>query len=179
MCLFCPKPPCLSVPAVAHTLPQHSSTAVNTPVKAQNSPDAGFFPKQCHSGSTQSSSHSTEKIFCFQWFELGPIAAILRLPPSAPRPPANRSSPGCTHDYVLLSVNRLIYSACKKMWSSSITCVVARLVCACVCVKEVGGACMWECMCLFTCVKARKEREVGRVREGERFVRHLYLQTTG
>lgn len=164
---------------MAHTLPQHSSTAVNTPVKAQNSPDAGFFPKQCHSGSTQSSSHSTEKIFCFQWFELGPIAAILRLPPSAPRPPANRSSPGCTHDYVLLSVNRLIYSACKKMWSSSITCVVARLVCARVCVKEVGGACMWECMCLFTCVKARKEREVGRGREGERFVRHFYLQTTG
>lgn len=68
------------------------------------------------------------------------------------------------------------------MWSSSITCVVARLLCVCVCLWK-GVACMGEYVCLFTYVEPRKEREGGRARERqrktERFVRHLYLQTTG
>lgn len=72
------------------------------------------------------------------------------------------------------------------MWSSSITCAIARLlwvqvyVCAGVCVE--GGR-MWKCIRLFIYVDEQKEWQSGRERqterEKERFGRELYLQTAG
>lgn len=110
-------------------------------------------------------------------------------PPLAPRLPANRSARRSTHDYVLLSINCLIYSACKKMWSSSITCVVARLlVCACACVMVVRKGGGWGgvmdvgmCVLVYLCrsTEGTGGRKGERERKRKRLVRHLYLQTTG
>ncbi len=150
-----------------------------------------FFPEQCHPNSTQSGSHSIEKPSTFNG--LSSDQSQHPLPPLSSQA-FSQSQQSSLHTwlYVLLSINCLIYSACKKMWSSSITCVVARLLCVCVCACVCACVRVWArggCMhvgmrvlvylCRSTEGERGREGEREKEKERERFVRHLYLQTTG